>query len=106
MMAKADLVFMNRAEGEILKDLIPEIPFVVVKKDAEGAELYQRGGLVRRVSAPRVTVVDVTGAGDVFAGTLLGRIASGQTIVAALQDAVETASLSVTQEGVAHLLPR
>lgn len=104
LMSMADIAFMNRAEGKILEDLIPQIPLVVLKRDADGAEIYQRGVSRVHIPAPQVEVVDVTGAGDVFAGTFLAHVACGTVISHALEAAVRIASRSVTKEGVAHLL--
>lgn len=103
LMEMADIAFMNRAEGEILGDLVSRIPIVIIKKDAEGADVFVSGDRVFSVPAPRVDVVDVTGAGDVFAGTFLARVALGGTLEEAACAAVAAASLSVTKEGIDHL---
>jgi len=103
LMEMADIAFMNRAEGEILGDLVSRIPIVIIKKDAEGADVFVSGDRVFSVPAPRVDVVDVTGAGDVFAGTFLARVALGGTLQEAARAAVAAASLSVTKEGIDHL---
>lgn len=104
MMRHADIAFMNRTEGEILQDLIPQIPLVVLKRDAEGAELLVRGARQAAVSAPAVSVVDVTGAGDVVAGTFLAFLVSDKSAEESLVAAVSAASESITKEGIEHML--
>ena len=104
MLRYADIAFMNRAEGEILKDLIPHIPIVILKRDAEGAELLARGVRQALVSAPQVKVVDVTGAGDVVAGTFLASLATNRSVEDALVAAVNAASESIAKEGIEHML--
>ena len=104
MMRHADIAFMNRTEGEILHDLIGEIPIVVLKRDAEGAELLERGARQAFVAAPSVSVVDVTGAGDVVAGTFLASLVTGKGAQEALSAAVHAASQSITKEGIEHML--
>jgi len=104
MMRHADIAFMNRTEGEILQDLIPQIPLVVLKRDSEGAELLVRGKRQVFVPAPEVSVVDVTGAGDVVAGTFLASLVSNHNPDASLIAAVQAASQSITKEGIEHML--
>jgi sugar/nucleoside kinase (ribokinase family) len=104
MMRHADIAFMNRTEGEILRDITAEIPMVVLKRDAEGAELLVHGARHAFVPAPAVSVVDVTGAGDVVAGTFLASLVSGKGAEEALSAAVHAASQSITKEGIEHML--
>lgn len=104
MMRHADIAFMNRTEGDILEDLIPQIPLVVLKRDAEGAELLVWGKRQSFVPAPEVSVVDVTGAGDVVAGTFLASLVSHRGAEESLVAAVQAASQSITKEGIEHIL--
>jgi sugar/nucleoside kinase (ribokinase family) len=104
MMRHADIAFMNRTEGDILEDLIPQIPLVVLKRDAEGAELLVWGKRQSFVPAPEVSVVDVTGAGDVVAGTFLASLVSHRGAEESLVAAVQAASQSITKEGIEHML--
>jgi ribokinase len=67
---------------------------VVVKLDGGGA-LFGSDGAVAAVPGRRVDPVDPTGAGDAFAGVLLGRLALGSEPIEALDAATETASLVV-----------
>ncbi len=51
------------------------------------------------VTAPRVRVVDSTGAGDVLVGVIAARLAQGWDLTQAAQDACATAARAVTSEG-------
>jgi ribokinase len=55
--------------------------------------------------APKVEVLDVTGAGDAFAGGLMVAIAEGREIHDAIKFATCVAALSVTKVGVVNALP-
>jgi 2-dehydro-3-deoxygluconokinase len=63
----------------------------------------ERQELVPAVPAP--TVIDQTGAGDVFAGTLAGRLALGDDLDRAVRLAAAAASLSLAGRGGTGLIP-
>jgi ribokinase len=67
--------------------------------------LYVRPDEERHFPAPRVDVVDVTGAGDAFAGGLMVALAEGKEIYRAIEFATCVAALSVTRIGVVNALP-
>jgi len=71
---------------------------VIVTLGADGA-LIAATGLDAAIAAPSVQVVDTTGAGDAFAGTLAARLALGDDLAAAASKAVDAASLAVTWPG-------
>ncbi|MGA4643027.1 PfkB family carbohydrate kinase [Limisphaera sp. 4302-co] len=52
--------------------------FVIVKKGEHGAILSSRSGMFVAPAFPLARVVDPTGAGDSFAGALMGRLARGR----------------------------
>jgi len=74
---------------------------VIVTLGAEGALLVgaTSPASVEHIPAPTVEVVDTTGAGDVFAGTLAAELAAGSTLAHAARLAVRSASLSVGVAG-------
>lgn len=53
------------------------VKFVVVKKGEHGALLIHKDGIGALPAYPAETVIDPTGAGDTFAGGMMGSIASG-----------------------------
>jgi ribokinase len=77
---------------------------VVVTLGAEGAVVVE-GEHAERVPAPRVKVVDTTGAGDAFCGALAGALSDGATLVEAARWAVRVAAISVTRHGAQGGLP-
>jgi ribokinase len=78
---------------------------VIVTLGAEGAWLVTGEDAVH-FPAPAVTVVDTTGAGDCFCGVLAAGLAHGFDPEAAVERAVEAASLAVTRPGAAPAMPR
>lgn len=77
----ADIVFANKEEAKILCDtdnpaaaiekLAEMCNIAVVKLGSEGALIKQKGSETVRIPVNRVTAVDTTGAGDVFASGFL-----------------------------------
>ena len=77
---------------------------VVVTLGADGAVVVE-GERVERVAAPRVKVVDTTGAGDAFCGALAQALANDAELVEAARWAVRVAAVSVTRHGAQGGLP-
>lgn len=77
---------------------------VVVTLGADGA-LLSAGGSTRRFGAPKVEVVDTTGAGDAFVGALAARLAGGDELEEAVPYAVLAGTVAVTREGAQGSLP-
>lgn len=78
---------------------------VVVTLGEDGAVVADASGAVR-VTAPRVTPVDTTGAGDAFAGSLSRALARGAGLVDAAEFAATVAAISVTRPGAQTSYPR
>jgi sugar/nucleoside kinase (ribokinase family) len=68
--------------------------FVVVKKGEHGCLLVHREGVCALPAYPSETVIDPTGAGDTFAGGMMGSIASGS--------AGDPGSFSSARRALAH----
>ena len=60
---------------------------------------------LHRISAPKVTAVDTTGAGDAFVGSFAYALASGRDPVAAMKFGVSIASSTVTRKGAQSSYP-
>ena len=71
---------------------------LVLTLGAAGALVADAEG-VTVVDAPRVAARDTTGAGDVLAGVLAARLATGQDLLAATRAAVAAAAASVQHDG-------
>jgi ribokinase len=72
---------------------------VALTLGAEGAVLLERGRVIARATAPAVEVVDETGAGDTFTGTLIAAFLHRVPPGPALEAAVRAGSLAVTVSG-------
>jgi ribokinase len=78
---------------------------VVITLGGDGA-LVQDGERVERFPAPRVEVVDTTGAGDAFCGAMAARLAAGYGRFEAAWYGVVAGSLAVTRAGAQPSMPR
>lgn len=67
----------NISAGRAILDMGPS--FAVIKKGEHGCLLVHRDGLAALPAYPAETVVDPTGAGDSFAGGMMGEIAAEAT---------------------------
>ncbi|WP_028851729.1 ribokinase [Thermocrispum municipale] len=82
--------------AKALRELGPRS--VVVTLGADGAVVADADG-VTTIPAPKVEVVDTTGAGDAFAGTLCSHLAAGWSLRGATGEAVIRAAEVVTRQG-------
>ena len=85
----------------VLRELVGA---VVVTLGAEGALLADGAG-TRRVPGVPATVVDTTGAGDAFTGTLAATLATGADLDAAARRAVVAGALAVETAGAVPSIP-
>jgi ribokinase len=115
VLADADIVTPNESEARVLTGRAPGaevdelelcaelrargVGTVVMTLGARGALIAGDGAPVR-VPAPTVEVVDTTGAGDAFAGTLAAALAGGATLRAGVERAVVAGALACTKLGV------
>lgn len=96
----------GRGWPDAVRALLLRVPEVVVTLGAEGAVVAQRDAPTRQVPAFVPTaVVDTTGAGDTFCGTLAAARAHGLDPVAAAELASAAASLSVERSGAVPSVP-
>lgn len=89
---------------EILKSFRPGKSSIVTL-GSEGAVYISPDGQLHRVSAPKVTAIDTTGAGDSFVGSFAYSLASGKDPVDAMKFGIKVASLSVTRKGAQSSYP-
>jgi ribokinase len=87
----------------LLREL--EVEAVVVTAGAAGAFVGEKDAEVVHLSAPRVDVVDTTGAGDAFIGAFASRLQRGESVVVAAAHGVQAASISVTRRGTMDAFP-
>ena len=77
---------------------------VVVTRGSEGSLIVTRDRTTHQPVVPATEVVDQTGAGDVFAGTVTARLALGDDLRTACALAASAASLSVGGRGGTGLI--
>ena len=91
---------------EFLEDRIQRLQkyadILAVTEGEQGARVYWKGD-VRHFNAPKVNVVDPTGAGDIFAAVFFARLFATRDAWLAGAQAVQLASISVTRRGVAGM---
>lgn len=97
-----DVAYDRRA----MEALIEAVPIVVVTKAAEGCDVYWQGERHSLPARPVASVVDSTGAGDVFAAAFLIRYRETRDPYVAGQFANVVASFSVEDVGVEALPTR
>lgn len=79
---------------------------VVLKCGAEGAWIWQDdAGLPQHVAGFAVQPVDATGAGDCFDGSLVARLAAGESLLDAVRYANVAAAISTTGYGAIAPIP-
>jgi len=79
--------------------LCPNYGRVVIKLGQQGAVAADAVGNRAQLPAPRVEVVDTTGAGDAFAAGFLSAELTGATLEACLARGIEAGSAAVTRIG-------
>lgn len=99
LLAAADPLILNETEAESLGELAATARSVLVTLGDEGAVLHR--GTERTVipAIPAASVVDTTGAGDAFAGTLAAALAQGESLERAAEFATAAGSLAVRSHG-------
>lgn len=104
VLSNVGTAFLNEEELNTLKqygELMLSIP-IVLTKGSLGA-VYINGDETISVPAPKVNVVDTTGAGDTLAGVFLALRVQNIPIEQALTEAVKIASTSITEFGVEYI---
>src|SRR3712207_3362262 len=71
----------------------------------EAGAVFANGEASRHLPAPKVEVVDTTGAGDAFVGALAARLADDESLEEAVAYAVRAGAAAVTKEGAQGALP-
>ena len=94
-----DYLIPNETEYKVLKEYISKDTNLIITKGADGYE-YRSKGVSFSELAPKVKVVDTTGAGDCFVGAFAYMLASGKPVDKGTLDQVtKIASISTTRFG-------
>ncbi len=108
-----DIVIANAGEGEAMTDgagdplaslVARGVRTAIITLGSRGARIGTEDGYWL-IMAPQVNVVDTSGAGDVFVGTLAALLARQVNLFDATSAAVKAASLSVTRHGTTPSFP-
>jgi len=120
LLEKLDPLVLNEHEAAFLLgesvegvdgtlDAVPELlslgPRSVVVTVGEYGAAFSDGESAKHLAAPKVEVVDTTGAGDAFVGALAARLASDAPLEDAVAYAVRAGAAAVTKEGAQGALP-
>ncbi|MEQ8207907.1 MAG: ribokinase [Woeseia sp.] len=106
VLQRADLMVVNEGEAKHYGDLLRRLSgLVATTLGSRGAVLYRQGEVVATTTAPAVTPVDTTGAGDCFTAALTLGLAEGQEAGEALRFACAAAAVSTTGQGAQAALP-
>jgi len=122
VMKSVDLIIINDGEVKMLADddnlvraakkliSVVDCNSLVIKKGEHGVIAFHQGGMIALPAYPTELVVDPTGCGDSFAGTIAAYLASGSGDVSrdelreALVRATVTASFTLESFGTSGLL--
>jgi len=111
VLAYVDTLVLNSVEMAQLQETLGLTPTelgseqVVVTQGANGASVFRAGQDIVALPAPRVDVVDTTGAGDTLTGYLAAGLDAGRPFLEALERAILAASLMTTKKGTASAIP-
>ncbi len=107
IISRSDIVFANREEAvalfgglsseSLVRELKRSVPIAVLKDGADGSYIY--GDHLYKIPAFPVTALDTTGAGDMYAGSLLYGLLNGLDLKTAATRASFLASKVVAQKG-------
>ena len=100
-----DLVDIAIIEDEFYSLMNSNAPTKIIKHGKFGVDLVEGDKITEFKNKEIVrNVIDKTGAGDIFAGSLVGVLSTGKDIKKAIPIAMKTATESIKDYGVEHLL--
>ncbi|AKU16327.1 ribokinase [Luteipulveratus mongoliensis] len=112
---ETDLLVVNEHEARVIAGvddadgalavLARQFPAVLVTLGDRGSVLRRRAYDDVRVTAPKVTAVDTTAAGDTFCGVLAAALAQAQDIGQAMRTATAASALAVQRTGAQASVP-
>ncbi|MGW2508658.1 ribokinase [Streptomyces scopuliridis] len=115
LLAAVDLLVPNEHEAATLtgiaaphgaaEALLRQVPEVVITMGAAGSLYAARGAAPVTVTAPRVSAVDTTGAGDTYVGVLAVALCEGRPMPEAMRWASAAAALCVRRPGASTSMP-
>lgn len=115
LLQKTDLLFLNKSELKlVLKKLkkknfnpiylfnkYPKLKVLFLKKGANGVTIFTKDTKCSLRAFPIKKVIDTTGAGDSFAGAVLGKITNAKEINLDINNIIECAKIGVVMASFA-----
>lgn len=109
VLALCDVIVPNEHEVDLLGGvdqlLAAGCGAIVVTRGGHGVDVHLPSG-VEHLPAFEVDVVDTTGAGDAFCGSLASRLAAGDELIDAARWATAAGALATTRPGAVPAQPR
>lgn len=106
LLDRADLIIVNEVEFQSYEDQLRDVGgLIALTLGSKGARLLRGGKEVASAGAPKVDVVDTTGAGDCFVAALTVFLAEGMDEGAALNAACHCGALATTGLGAQAASP-
>ncbi len=106
LLQRADAVVLSiedvMGNENLIQSYADRTNILVVTEGYRGARVYWKED-VRHFSAPKVSVVDPTGAGDIFAAAFFDRLETTRDPWESARRAIQIASRSVTRVGLASV---
>jgi len=106
LLRRADAVVLSiedvMGDEGLIQSYVSRTNILVFTEGHSGARVYWKGD-VRYFSTPEVSVVDPTGAGDIFATAFFDRLEITHDLWGSAKRAIQIASLSVTRVGLASV---
>ncbi len=110
VLAACDVIVPNEHEVELLGGVEALLGAgcgaVVVTRGGAGVDVHTTGGPTFHVAPFAVDVIDTTGAGDAFCGSLAARLAAGDPLAVAVRWAAAAGALATTVPGAVPAQPR
>ena len=110
VLAACDVIVPNEHEVELLGGvellLAAGCGAVVVTRGGAGVDVHTADAPTLHVPPFPVDVIDTTGAGDAFCGSLAARLAAGDTLALAVRWAAAAGALATTVPGAVPAQPR
>lgn len=107
--AFVDILLLNEEEAlhisqtddleSALVSLATQVPIVVIKRGDEGATAISQRAMTIEVAAPKLDVVDTTGAGDSFAAGFMASWFADGVLAKAVENGIAQATFCVTNVG-------
>lgn len=106
LIARADLIVANEGEARDAATMLAAYRgLLAITHGGDGAVLMRAGSVIARAAAPKVDVVDTTGAGDCFTAALSLRLVLGDSPQDALTFACAAGACAVRNAGAQPALP-